>query len=287
MLKIRYKKSLFLLTILLILSGCDYSQPQNRTGFFYDYLFTPINNSLYWLGSNLHNNYGLAIIIIVLVIRIILLPFMLGQYKNSHEMREKMKFAKPDLSVVQEKVKRARTQEEKIKANQEMMEVYKKYDMNPMKSMLGCFPTLIQMPIILALYYVLKYPTTNGITNHPDFLWFDLTKPDIIITFIAGALYFIQGYLSKATLPEEQKSMGYMMMIFSPFIIIFVSFSSSAALGLYWSVSAAFLVVQMFLANKYYSRKAKEKASSLKMKFASNKGKHHKNTKVVAKKKRK
>ncbi|MCO4365747.1 membrane protein insertase YidC [Staphylococcus agnetis] len=282
-----YKKFFVLLTVLLILSGCDYSKPQNRTGFFYEYLFIPINHSLHWLGSNLNNNYGLAIIIIVLAIRLILMPFMLGQYKNSHEMREKMKFAKPDLSLVQEKVKRARTQEEKMQANKELMEVYKKYNMNPLKSMLGCFPMLVQMPIILALYYVLKYPINNGITKYPEFLWFDLTKPDIIITFIAGVLYFIQGYLSKDSLPEEQRSMGYMMMIFSPLIIIFVSFSSSAALGLYWSVSAAFLVIQMYLANKYYSQKAKEKVTLLQNTITANKIKHKKNTKVIAKKKRK
>lgn len=50
-----------------------------------------------------------------------------------------MKIAKPEVEGVQEKVKRARTQEEKMAANQEMMEVYKKYDINPMKSALGCF----------------------------------------------------------------------------------------------------------------------------------------------------
>ncbi len=81
-----------------------------------------------WLGNNLLNdNYGLAIIILVLVIRIILLPFMLSNYKNSHMMRQKMKVAKPEVEKIQEKVKRARTQEEKMAANQELMQVYKKY----------------------------------------------------------------------------------------------------------------------------------------------------------------
>lgn len=66
------------------------------------------------MGNNLLNdNYGLAIIILVLVIRIILLPFMLSNYKNSHMMRQKMKVAKPEVEKIQEKVKRARTQEEK------------------------------------------------------------------------------------------------------------------------------------------------------------------------------
>lgn len=132
------------LGIMVFLAGCDYSKPEKRSGFFYNTFVDPMKNVLDWLGNNLLNdNYGLAIIILVLVIRIILLPFMLSNYKNSHMMRQKMKVAKPEVEKIQEKVKRARTQEEKMAANQELMQVYKKYDMNPIKSMLGCLPMLI------------------------------------------------------------------------------------------------------------------------------------------------
>ena len=51
--------------------------------------------------------------------------------------------------------------------------------MNPMKSMLGCLPMLIQMPIIMGLYFVLKDKLVSGLSAHPHFLWFNLTKPDI------------------------------------------------------------------------------------------------------------
>ena len=60
--------------------------------------------------------------------------------------------------------------------------------MNPMKSMLGCLPMLIQMPIIMGLYFVLKDKLVSGLSAHPHFLWFNLTKPDIWITIIAGVL---------------------------------------------------------------------------------------------------
>ena len=75
--------------------------------------------------NDVFHNFGLAIIVLVLFIRLILLPFMLSNYKNSHMMREKMKVAKPEVDGIQEKVKRARTQEKKMAANQELMEVYK------------------------------------------------------------------------------------------------------------------------------------------------------------------
>ena len=134
------KKALLplLLGVIVFLAGCDYSKPENRDGFFYNTFYVPMDNLIHWLGTSFNNDYGLAIVVLVLVIRIVLLPFMLSNYKNSHMMREKMKVAKPDIDAIQEKVKRSRTQEEKMAANSEMMEVYKKYDMNPMKSMLGC-----------------------------------------------------------------------------------------------------------------------------------------------------
>ncbi|SUM34223.1 OxaI/YidC membrane insertion protein [Staphylococcus gallinarum] len=152
------KKALLplLLGVMVFLAGCDYSKPENRDGFFFNTFVEPMDKLIHWLGSSFNNDYGLAIIVLVLAIRVVLLPFMLSNYKNSHMMREKMKVAKPDIDAIQEKVKRSRTQEEKMAANQEMMEVYKKYDMNPMKSMLGCLPMLIQMPIIMGLFFVLK-----------------------------------------------------------------------------------------------------------------------------------
>ena len=275
------------LGIMVFLAGCDYSKQGNRTGFFYNTFVDPMEKILHWLGSGIFNNdYGLAIIVLVLVIRIVLLPFMLSNYKNSHMMREKMKVAKPEVSEVQEKVKRARTQKEKMAANQEMMQVYKKYDINPMASMLGCLPVLIQMPIVMGLYFVLRYQIGGGITHHPHFLWFNLVKPDIWITAIAGVLYFIQSYISTKTMPDEQRQMAYMMMIVSPIMIIWISYQSAAALGLYWSVSAAFLIVQTYFANMYYSKRAKEEVAPMIKQYEKEKNqgtKKGKNTQVVSK----
>ena len=78
-----------------------------------------------------------------------------------------------------------------------------------------------------------------------------------MITIIAGVLYFIQAYVSSKTMPQEQRQMGYMMMIVSPIMIIWISLQASSALGLYWSVSA--LVIQTHFANVYYSKLAKKK----------------------------
>ena len=283
------KKALLplLLGVMVFLAGCDYSKSSNRDGFFYNTFVEPMSKVLHWLGHSVFNDdYGIAIIVLVLVIRIILLPFMLSNYKNSHLRREKMKVAKPEVDGVQEKVKRARTQEEKMAANQEMMEVYKKYDINPMKSALGCLPVLIQMPVVMGLYFVLRYRIGGGIAEHPHFLWFNLIHPDIWITIIAGVLYFIQAWVSSKQMPQEQRQMTYMMMIVSPIMIIWISLSSASALGLYWSVSAAFLVVQTYFANMYYEKVAQREVAPMIEKFKennSNSNKKGKNTQVVSK----
>ncbi len=200
-----------------------------------------------------------------------------------------MKVAKPEVEKIQEKVKRARTQEEKMAANQELMQVYKKYDMNPIKSMLGCLPMLIQLPIIMGLYFVLKDQLVDGLFKYPHLVWFDLGRPDIWITIIAGVLYFIQAYVSSKTMPDEQRQMGYMMMVISPIMIIWISLSSASALGLYWSVSAAFLVVQQTLRTFIMKKSLKKKYNlSLKrMKESTTAAAIGKNTQVVSKKKKK
>lgn len=260
-----HKKWLTVLLIiaLITLSGCDYSNPDNKNGFFYNSFAVPMDHILHWLASIFNNNYGLAIIAIVLIVRLIMLPFMLAQSKNGHFMRKKMDIVKPEMTQIQEKIKNAKSQEEKIAANQEMMKKYKEYDMNPLKTMLGCLPLLIQMPVLFGLYVSLKWPSNGGLTEHADFLWFNLTQPDIWVTIIAGILYIIQPLINLENMPKEQRSMGYMMAIISPIFIIYISITSASALGLYWTINAAFLIIQMYFSNKCYSKQAETAAKQL------------------------
>ena len=150
-----------------------------------------------------------------------------------------------------------------------------------MKSALGCLPVLIQMPVVMGLYFVLRYRIGGGIAEHPHFLWFNLIHPDIWITIIAGVLYFIQAWVSSKQMPQEQRQMTYMMMIVSPIMIIWISLSSASALGLYWSVSAAFLVVQTYFANMYYEKVAQREVAPMIEKFKENNSNSNKKVKTL------
>ncbi|SDL18493.1 membrane protein insertase YidC [Lacicoccus qingdaonensis] len=239
--------------LVLFLAGCDYSQEENRDGFFFNTFVQPMDNFLHFLGDNLGNNYGLAIIVITLIVRLIIFPFMMNTYKNQMMMREKMKIVKPEMEAIQKKVKVATTQEEKMEAQQEMMGLYKKHGINPLN--MGCLPILLQMPVIMALFFALRYPSDGGITEYPNFLWMNLTQTDLLMTAIAGIVYFVQAYVSMQFVSEEQRKQMKLFMYISPLMIIWISFISPAALPLYWAVGGIFLIFQTWAGNTFWKKK--------------------------------
>ncbi|MED3662257.1 membrane protein insertase YidC [Ureibacillus sp. FSL K6-8385] len=238
---------------LLILSGCQ--AVQNQEGFFYHTFVKPMDWLLNTLGEWFGGSYGLAIIVITIIVRLILMPFMLRNYRQQSIMKTKMDLIKPKMDEIQEKLKKAKTKEEQMKIQQEMMALYREHNINPFN--LGCLPILIQFPIIMGLYYSILY--SNEVKSH-EFLWFNLGSPDLIITAIAGLIYFIQAKVSLWTVPEAQKQQMKMMVFISPIMIVFISLSSMAALPLYWSVSGLLLIFQTYLGRKYYSEHAVEQA---------------------------
>ncbi|MBQ0140781.1 MAG: membrane protein insertase YidC [Kurthia sp.] len=244
-------KKLGLISILglapFILAGCE--SVKNGTGFFFNTFVRPMNFLMDFFGNTvLDGGYGGAIIIITVLIRLVLMPFMIKNYKNQQGMKVKMDKLKPEMDDIQKKLKQAKTKEEQMVLQQEMMGLYKKHGVNPLN--MGCLPMIIQMPIIMGLYYAIRYANTDVKTH--DFLWFTLGEPDIAMTLIAGAVYFFQAQVSLWTVPAQQQKQMKFMMYISPIMIMFISYSSMAALPLYWSVSGALLIVQTIIGRKLY-----------------------------------
>ena len=284
------KKWLFpiMIGLVLVLAGCDYSQEENRDGFFFNTFVQPMDTVLHWLGDNLNNNYGLAIILITLIVRLAIFPFMMRTYKNQMMMREKMKIVKPEMEEIQKKVKVATTQEEKMEAQQEMMGLYKKHGINPLN--MGCLPIVIQMPIVMALYFALRFPSEGGITEYPEFLWMNLTETDYFMVAIAGLVYAGQAWVSMQFVSEEQRKQMQLFMYISPIMIIWISIISPSALPLYWAVGGLFLIFQTWAGNTFYKRKVAEEMAPIieaHEKEQAEKEKRIKNAKVMPKKKRK
>ncbi|MCD2138106.1 membrane protein insertase YidC [Salinicoccus halitifaciens] len=247
--------------LVLLLAGCDYSQEENRDGFFFNTFVQPMDNLLHFLGDNLNHNYGLAIIVITLIVRLVIFPFMMNTYKNQMMMREKMKIVKPEMEEIQKRVKVATTQEEKMEAQQEMMGLYKKHGINPLN--MGCLPILLQMPVVMALYFALRFPSEGGITEYPEFLWMDLTQTNILMTIIAGLVYLGQAWVSMQFVSEEQRKQMRLFMYISPLMIVWISLISPSALPLYWAVGGIFLIFQTWAGNTFWKKKVNEEMAPI------------------------
>ena len=236
-----------LVGVLLVLTGCQ--SVENEEGFFYDLFVKPMDSLLDFLGNTVFNgSYGLAIITITVAIRLILMPLMLRNYRKQAVMKTKMDIVKPQMEEIQVKMKAAKTKEEQMAIQQEMLDVYREHQINPLN--MGCLPIIIQMPIIMGLYFAILY--SKDVKSH-EFLWFNLGSPDFIMTLIAGFIYLVQAQVSLWTVPDSQKQQMKWMIYISPIMIMIISFTSMAALPLYWAVGGFILIVQTFIGRKYYS----------------------------------
>jgi YidC/Oxa1 family membrane protein insertase len=250
---------LLLLTLTTtLLSACSAADGKGD-GFFHTYFVEPFIVFIHFLAELFNGNYGLSIILVTLIIRLVLLPFMLKQYKNQMNMKEKMDVMKPEMEDIQKRMKEESDPKKKQELQQEMMGLYQKHGVNPLN--MGCLPILIQMPILTGFYYAIR--GSEEIATH-EFLWFSLGHPDIIITLIAGVIYYFQFKVSQSSMPSAQQQQMKFMGLLSPIMIVMFSINAPAALPLYWAVGGMFLILQTWLSRKVYQngKKTEMKAST-------------------------
>ncbi len=181
------------------------------------------------------SNYGIAIILLTLLMRMLVFPIAYRGYKSM----DKMQKIQPQLKLIREKFK-----DDSQKANLETMALMKKEKVNPVG---GCLPMLLQLPIFFAFYRVLS---ESIVMYQAPFIWWitdlSLKDPFYILPVLMGATMFIQQKLTPTALePMQQKVMLFMPLIFSVFMI-----SLPSALTLYIFVSTLFGVLQQYLFTK-------------------------------------
>jgi len=223
----------------------------------YQILYRPLFNILILIYS-LIPDMGVSIIILTIIIRLILYPSQGKALKSQKRLRE----LQPELDKVQNKYKN-----NKQKQSKAVMEFYQKNKVSPFAS---CLPTLIQFPIIIAMYQVFRTGLdTSKLTElyhfihgpaaiNPMFLgYFDLTKPDrFILPIIAGVAQFIQIKMMMPKIPESKKGIGVQQMIsrqmiyLMPLMIVFFAASLPSALPLYWIITSLFGIFQQYVINK-------------------------------------
>jgi YidC/Oxa1 family membrane protein insertase len=210
-----------------------------------------------WLMNKLYAvipNYGIAIIILTMLIKLILWPLGSKSYKSMSEMKK----IQPLMKEIREKHKN-----DKKKMNEEVMSLYRTYKINPLG---GCLPMVVQLPVFFALYRML-YQAIE--LRHAPFFWWidDLSAPDRlgrlpidhipfmeppygipVLTIIMGATMLLQQKMS----PPMGDPMQAKMMMFMPliFTVIFINFSSG--LVLYWLVNNVLSISQQYYIQKKY-----------------------------------
>ena len=179
-------------------------------------------------------NFGVSIIIVTILIKIALLPLTLKQDKSMKEMKK----IQPELEKLKEKYAN-----DKQMLNIKTMELYKEHKVNPLG---GCLPLLIQLPILIALFGVLR----NGIIpQDSSFLWLKLPDKDpyYILPILNGAVSFFQQKLMGSA--DSNPQMKNMMYIF-PIMMIMISYKMPSGLQLYWLTSSILAVVQQYFIMK-------------------------------------
>jgi len=191
-----------------------------------------------WIPS-----YGIGIILLTIVVRIILLPLTISQTRSM----ARMQMLQPELKEIQKQYK-----DDKQKQQQEVMAFYKKNNVNPLS---GCLPLLLQMPIFFALFQLLRDLGAKvlgaGSQTIYKFLWMDLRTPDplyILVILMVGTMIVT----SKMTQTDMTKTGGSqaLMTYLMPVVFGFISIRLQSGILIYWVTTNVWSIGQQYFVNK-------------------------------------
>lgn len=222
---------------MLFLVGCTMDPELNpidpSNGFWDKFFVNPISFSLDWFANVFWDEYGLSILAVTIIIRFIILPLTLKQHRSSKQMQA----LQPTMQELKEKYK-----DDPKKQQEETMKLFQKHGVNPMA---GCFPILVQMPILIALYHAIM--RNSEISSH-SFLWMQLGEKDpyYILPLLAALTTFIQQKMMSATMPANMKALIFIF----PVLIFVLAMNFASALPLYWVFSNIFTIIQTYFIHK-------------------------------------
>lgn len=222
-----------------------------------EFFLAPIAKFLLYVLNFIHDyvwphNYGLAIMLLTIIIRIMFWPLT---HKGTESMK-RMQELQPLMKDIREKHK-----DNPKKQQQEMMQLYKQHKVNPM---MGCLPMLIQIPVFIALFYVLRSAIE---LRFAEFLWInDLSEPErlfadvlplplnILPLIMAGTTLWQQKLTPTGGDPNQQK-----IMMFMPLVMLIFLYNFASGLVLYWTTNNCIMIVQQIMQRRRAAAKSGEK----------------------------
>ncbi|MFH0969718.1 MAG: YidC/Oxa1 family membrane protein insertase [Patescibacteria group bacterium] len=229
---------------------------------FYPTIYQPLYNILVFLYNNFaFHDFGIAIIIITLILKVILMPLS----KKQIESQKKMQELQPKIKEIQNKYK-----DHKEKQSQELMKFYKENKTNPFG---GCLPMIVQLIFLIAIYQVFFRISSNNLNVQGEVLYsfvtnpgqinnmflgiIDLAKSSIPLAILAAAAQYYQTKMlmakqkkdskpSDSKTPDFAQMMSKQMLYLGPLLTLFIGIKFPAGLALYWLVSTLFVIGQQY-----------------------------------------
>ncbi len=201
---------------------------------YFSFMAKPLLHVLNFMQSFVVN-YGIAIIILTVVIKLIFYPLTHHGLKSMNGMKK----VQPQIAAIKERYK-----DDKTRLNKEIMALYKKYKINPVG---GCLPMILQIPVFIALYEVLY--VCIELRHAPFFLWIhDLSAQDpyYVTPLIMGGSMFLQQKMTPTAVDPTQAK----MMLFMPVIFTVMFLKFPAGLVIYWLVNNILSIAQQYYINK-------------------------------------
>lgn len=245
------------ISLMALLAGCTPATEAIPTSQMADSGSWWTRNVVYWFSLMLDKfaewfggEYGLSILLLTIIVRTIILPLMIKQYKNTKAMQA----LQPEMKKIREKFK-----DDPKKQQEEMMRLYQTNQVNPLA---GCLPLIVQMPIFIALYNSI-YKNVE-IRDH-SFLGLQLgTAPSdgqwyyYVIPIVAALTTFIQSMM----MAQQQTMVGPMkgLMYIFPVMIFVMAINFPVALPLYWIYSNIYTIVQNYFMYGKSKKKEEEEA---------------------------
>ena len=219
------------------------------TEFFNKILYQPLFNALFFLYQFLPGrDFGIAVIVLTALIRLILSPLMAQSLKSQKA-----------ISGIQKKVKEIQNnhKDNKEKQMQEILELYQKEKINPLNSLV---PVLIQLPLLIALYRVFwrglqpeELSNLYSFIPRPEIISFsflnliDLAQPSLVLAILAGFAQLIQMKSNQEKTGQTTSAVSNQMIFIFPFLTIFILIRMPAAVALYWITTTILSIGQQYL----------------------------------------
>jgi len=238
------------------------------TGYWFcglDWIVIPVADVckfLLKLFNGLVHNYGVAIVLLTMLVRLCMFPLTRKQMVSMHKFQQQMGKIKPEMDRLNQKYK-----SNPKKKQQEIMKLYKEHNMSPFP-MMGCLPLFVNMPVFFGLFHALR--SSMELRHAPFVLWIkDLSAPDALISFahpvsllgcgfitiqslnvlpiIMGITWFAQMYFAPQP-ADPQSAQTQKMMRFMPLMFMFMLYNYAAGLSLYWTCNSVLgMIEQRFI----------------------------------------